>query len=136
MQGLSAACLHVCNVGGVYWVGFYYCDASQNGRKASISCNSTGVAKTQLGCGLCSCFVVDRYIQTKKYYCTLYGVSLDTFGPRSQTIAIDARFLLVFLPTLHINLFLHVSFYERQFSHHTAAFFYAHYDDQYVYHEG
>jgi hypothetical protein len=134
MQGLSAACLHVCNVGGVYWVGFYYCDASQNGRKASISCNSTGVAKTQLGCGLCSCFVVDRYIQTKNTtaHCMVFHWILLALARKPSPSS-----LVFFL--FSFRLFTSIFFYTSRFtsdSYHTAAFFYAQYNDQYVYHEG
>ena len=73
----------------------------------------------QLGCGLCCYVVVDRYNRKKILWCFI------RYFRQHETIAIDARFSLVFLPTPHINLLLRISFYERR------VFFF--YNDQYFY---
>ena len=72
----------------------------------------------QLGCGLYCFVVVDRYNKKKILWCFI------RYFWQHETIAIDARFPLVFLPTPHINLLLRISFYERR------VFFF--YNDQYV----
>ena len=120
------SCLHVyiqrfLGLRGVYWVGFYYCDASQNGRKASISC-STALYSSHGSAGLRIVLLRSRRpIQQKKIlWCFI------RYFWQHETIAIDARFPLVFLPTPHINLLLRISFYERR-----VFFFF--YNDQYFY---
>ena len=115
MQGLSAACPACMHTLKVSWVcvefigsGFIIVTpvktAGRHLSAAALHYSSHGSAGLRI-----VLLRSRRPIQQKKIlWCFI------RYFWQHETIAIDARFPLVFLPTPHINLLLRISFYERR----------------------